>query len=354
MRRRAAFWAFLIVALVGGVFVAVGERTPATVPTQTITGNELGRLPDGPMPGVGTPPANPRITGNNAADLRIREVATARGYRLRGDPLDPMGSYQGRRLQQRAIDDLVELQQAMQADIGATLTLTSAHRSQSRQRQLFLAQLAVSSIAVRGRSVSNAEIAAGSVDDVLDHAMRIAAPPGFSRHHTGLVIDVRSGGLASFAFADSAAYEWLSDDNFAQAMAYGWVPSYPPGSSDLGPNPEPWEWAWIGRGAAACARERTCATGALDRANDDGIVGWAVTPAGLSPERFRLVTGEGSEAFEPQPESRPDLGAVFGSSASALGFTADVGVNGGQRWACVEARAVAGAPWGRVGCLDLS
>jgi len=58
-------------------------------------------------------------------------VAVSRGYQRRGEPLDPMGRYQGRALQQRAIDDLVQLQAAMASDIGATLTLTSAQDRKS-------------------------------------------------------------------------------------------------------------------------------------------------------------------------------------------------------------------------------
>ena len=62
MRRRAAFWAVLLtVALGAGVFVAVDERSPDTVPTQTLSGDEIGRLPDGPLPGVGSPSPNRRI-----------------------------------------------------------------------------------------------------------------------------------------------------------------------------------------------------------------------------------------------------------------------------------------------------
>lgn len=353
---RIVLWLTLTAVIAAAGFVTLTARGGSTVPGQTssLTDDEVGRLPDAPMPGVADRAAVPTTTGNRAADERIRDVAVSRGYRLRGEPLDPMRSYQGRLLQQRAIDDLQAMQSAMADDIGATLALTSAHRSAARQRELFRGQLASSAITLRGRNVSNFEIGAGLVDDVLNHAMRIAAPPGFSRHHTGLVIDVASGGVGGFAFASTAAYDWLTDDGYANAMAYGWVPSYPPNASGQGPNPEPWEWAWIGRDAAACARAETCAVGSLDVAGGGTIAGWAATPDDSVPFRYRLVTLDDTTTFTPTPTSRIDLEIVFGSGAAALGFSADLPLPDGARWACVEARSESGSPWSRVGCLDLS
>ena len=353
---RVALWITLTAMVAGAGFAVVAAQGTTTPPAQasTLTDNQVGRLPDAPMPGVGNRAAVPTTTGNRAADERIRDVAFSRGYRLRGEPLDPMGTYQGRALQDRAIEDLEAMQSAMSADIGAALTLTSAHRSAARQRQLFRSQLAISAVTLRGRNVANAEIAAGVADDILNHAMRIAAPPGFSRHHTGLVIAVSSGGLGGFAFAETAAYDWLTEDDYANAMAYGWVPSYPPNASGQGPNPEPWEWAWIGRDAAACARARTCAVGSLDLADGAEVAGWAATPDDAIPFRYRLVTAEGSTTFTPAPTTRIDLEVVFGANAAGLGFTAAVPLPVDTRWACVEARSASGTPWSRVGCLDLT
>ena len=353
---RIVLWVALIALIGAGGFAvrSAGDATTAPAQSLTLTDDEVGRLPDAPMPGVADRAAVPTTTGNRSADERIRDVAVSRGYRLRGEPLDPLGSYQGRALQPRAIDDLVAMQAAMAGEIGASLTLTSAHRSASRQRELFLSQLSVSAITLRGRSITNGEIAAGLADDVLNHAMRIAAPPGFSRHHTGLVIDVSSGGVGGFAFATTAAYAWLTEDGYANAMAYGWVPSYPPDASGQGPNPEPWEWAWIGRDAAACARASTCADGSLDLADGQVVTGWAKTPADAPPFRYRLVTADDATVFTPTPTSRVNLEIVFGSGAAALGFTADMSLPDGARWACVETRSQPGAPWSRAGCLDLT
>ena len=355
MGSRIVLWLTLTAVMASAALIAVSARGDATSPAQlSLTDDQVGRLPDGPMPGVANRAAVPTTTGNRSADERIRDVAVARGYRLRGEPLDPLGSYQGWSLQQRALDDLVAMQAAMNDDIGVSLTLTSAHRSATRQRELFRGQLAASALTLRGRAVSNAEIGGGLADDVLNHAMRIAAPPGFSRHHTGLVIDVSSGGVGGFAFASTSAYEWLTADGYANAMDHGWVPSYPPGASGQGPNPEPWEWAWIGRDAAACARAQTCAAGSLDLADGHRVAGWASTPRDGVPVAYRLVTSNEHTAFEPTPTTRIDLEVVFGDDASALGFRADLPLPDGARWACVEARSQPGTPWSRIGCLDLS
>lgn len=356
-RSRRALWLALLVALVAGVgaISLAPDRSGGVLPGQVpLDDDTVGRLFDEPLPGLSDRSATPTATGTSSADARIRQVALARGYRLRGEPLDPMGSYQGRLLQQRAIDDLVDLQAALLADEGVSLTITSAQRTATRQRQLFLSQINSSSFALRGRLVTNNEIGLGLADDVLNHAMALAAPPGFSRHHTGLVIDVSSQGLGLFAFATTRAYAWLSDDSYANAMAHGWVPSYPPGASGQGPNPEPWEWAWIGRDAAECALERSCADGSLDAAGDGRTRGWATTPTGQPAHALRLRTAEGTERLTVAPVTRFDVVAAVGADELAVGFSATERPATGDRWACVEARTRASGPWNRIGCLDLT
>lgn len=348
-------WLVALASLVAGVVALVGARDAgtSTPAQQPLDDNEVGRLFDGPLPGVSERTSTPVATGNSAADERIRQVALGRGYLLRGEPLDPLGTYQGRGLQQRAIDDLVDLQAALAEDEGVTLTLTSAHRSATRQRQLFLEQLAASGFAVRGRVVTNAEIASGLADDVVNHAMRIAAPPGFSRHHTGLTIDVSSGGVGGFAFEQTAAYRWLTEDRYSNAFAYGWAPSYPPGASGQGPNPEPWEWVWIGRQSAACAVDRSCALGDLEFVSRGVTAGWAQTPDGLPVDALRLRTATGTQRLSTNSATRFDLIAATGSDAADTGFRASEGAPAEARWACVEARAEADGNWSRIGCREL-
>ncbi len=320
-----------------------------------LSGTQVARLFDRPLPALSQRTSAPAITGDRAADRRIAAVARERGYRFRGDPLDALGWYQGRRLHQRAIDDLIDLQAAMRADIGVQLQLTAAHRSVSYQRAIFRARLAASSMLLRGRVVSSREVAAGRADDVLHRAMRRAAPPGFSKHHTGYAIDVASGGFAGFGFRRSAAWRWLARDRFANAMRFGWIPSYPDRATGQGPDPEPWEWVWIGRDAAACAREATCARGGLDSVSvsADRVRGWAMSPDGTRVRRLRLVTADGSQRLRPDRLERFDVELVHHPAPRRAGFVAPADLRRKLRWACLEARAERRGPWSRVSCVEL-
>ena len=93
----------------------------------------------------------------------------------------------------------------------------------------------------------------GTSDAELDTLLETVAAPGYSKHHTGYAIDLRSGSAVLFDFADTPAYEWLAADNFANAKAHGWMPSYPDSVASQGPNPEPWEFVWAGAVNIICA-----------------------------------------------------------------------------------------------------
>ncbi len=327
----------LAAALVFGLVSAIVPAATAGAQTDSaLTNTAIARLFDRSMPALSSRSKAPSITGNRAFDQRIVDIAVSRGYQFRGSPLDALGRYQGFRLQRSAIDDLVAMQEAMADEAGVTLQLTSAYRSVSRQRTLFLGRL-------DGRS-----------DAAINQTLTLAAPPGFSKHHTGYAIDVSSQGLAGPAFRQSTAWAWLTENTYENAMRFGWIPSYPDGASGQGPEPEPWEWVWIGRDAAACGRTQDCAVGGLDevRKRSGRVTGWAATADGTEPSSLRLVTAKRTRVLEPTVQGRHDLNLVFGTVAM-WGFRARTNVPKKARWACLEARAVAGGPWSRVGCLDL-
>jgi D-alanyl-D-alanine carboxypeptidase len=335
IRLRTAF----VVALIGLTAATVAHPAVAAAQAESqvdLSDDEIGRLFDAALPALSTRTSTPSITGSSATDERITRVALARGYRYRGSPIDKLGRYQGWRLQQAAITDLIAMQEAMAGEAGVTLTLTSAYRSVARQRSLFLGRLR------------------GSSRQAINETLKIAAPPGFSRHHTGYAIDVSSQGFAGPAFRDSAAWDWLTANTYENAMRFGWIPSYPDGASAMGPNPEPWEWVWIGRHPAACARSSTCAVGGLDkvRQRTGRVAGWASMRSGSEPQALRLVTAKRNRRLMPTPVTRFDLQFVFGATAPP-GFTAKTTIAAKAKWACLEARAESGAPWSRVGCVDL-
>lgn len=346
----------VVATLVAAMALAdVAVATPAGAASSTViaarqqerppplSDTEVARLFDAPLPALTDPEPLPVITGNAAADRRIVRLATDRGYRPRGEPLEPLGWYQGRQLHQQAIDDLVALQAAMRAEVGVSLSLTSAYRSQSTQRSMFLRRLP-----------SASAIAAGRADGAVDAALRWVAPPGFSKHQTGYAIDVSSGGVGGLAFASTTAYRWLSADRYANAMRFGWIPSYPPDAVDQGPNPEPWEWVWIGRTAAACARTRTCPIGDGTVTTTSGrrvrLDGWAVSSESLWP-RLRLVTAAASQVVGVRRIDRFDVADVFGAELTRVGFSARTRMEPSARWFCIEVRP-RGGRWQRLSCQE--
>lgn len=80
------------------------------------------------------------------------------------------------------------------------------------------------------------------INTTLEHT----APPGFSKEHSGYVIDIDQPGLDLTNFQSSPAYHWLSANNYYNARRFGFIPSYPPSLKANGAEFEPWEFVWIG------------------------------------------------------------------------------------------------------------
>lgn len=188
----------------------------------------------------GTKPivATPIITGNEAADQRLRAMAEARGYRLR-DLVDvDLFPVDNQKLQEAPAKDFADLKTAAAAD-GVSMIITSGFRSQDDQKALFLGRLYASGISAE-------DIAEGTGDDAAQKVMQVTAPPGYSRHHTGYVIDLGCGNKLDAEFVDTICYTWISKDNYLNAKKFGWIPSYPQDTVFQGPEPEPWEYVWVG------------------------------------------------------------------------------------------------------------
>lgn len=180
------------------------------------------------------------ITGNIQADNRIRTLAEQRGYVLRSAALPPLVKVDGYLLQEKAVQPWKDLK-ARAAQDGIRLGLTSGFRSVEEQRSIFLGRLPASA----------ATIASGAADSAVDATLRMTAPPGYSRHHTGYTIDIECLSSRLVIFERSACFEWLSQNNYEHAKEFGWVPSYPKGTNQQGPEPEAWEYVWVGRNALA-------------------------------------------------------------------------------------------------------
>lgn len=194
---------------------------------------------------VTSPPA---ITGSPSADDRIRMIAERRGYKLRSIPVAPIvkinesGLEGDDLLQTKAFEGWKELKAAAAKD-KVPIRLLSAYRSLEYQRDLFNSRMQTAGVSVD-------HIVGGNQDISIDQVLSLAAPPGYSRHHIGYTIDLACYPNGQFvAFGTSECYKWISTNNYLKAKQNGWVPSYPSGTTDQGPEPEPWEYVWVGKDA---------------------------------------------------------------------------------------------------------
>lgn len=221
---------------------------PKTTP-KTLTGNQFRDLYRAVMttyPNTQTFPEAPTITGNVAADDHIRKLAEARGFKMTRIPVTALVKTDEPRLAGET-DDLLQplafqgwqaIKAAAQKD-NVPLVLNSAYRSPDWQRDLFLQRLTA-------KGVSPQDIADGLADNAVIQTLSVTAVPGYSRHHTGYTVDFWcEDGTGNFT--NSSCFTWLSKDNYAHAKAAGWIPSYPPGADEQGPEPESWEYVWVGK-----------------------------------------------------------------------------------------------------------
>ncbi len=193
----------------------------------------------------------PAITGDGAADERLRRLASARGYLARPVALEDGLVTEGRySLQPAAMEAWKGLRAAAKAE-GIELDLVSAYRSPARQREIFMQRLRQIMMLDGGRELSAAEIARGKADAAADLLLATSSIPGYSRHHTGYVVDVidTTSGRPSTEFALTRGFEWLSRQNYLNAKKHGYIPSYPEGAQRQGPDPEAWEYIYVGEEA---------------------------------------------------------------------------------------------------------
>lgn len=194
----------------------------------------------------------PPIFGHPQADAHIIRLAEARGYTLRRVHNGPRSMVAGVEVDvsvRRPLETLL----AAATTAGVDLRVRYGYRSIEQQRDMFLDKL---------RRVGPERIAGGRADDRVDDALRWVAPPGYSKHHSGLTVDFRNGTDGAAAFAGSASHRWLSDNSDAMARRYGFAPSYPQSAGAQGPDPEAWEYTYIGVAALQCAERLAARTSA--------------------------------------------------------------------------------------------
>lgn len=213
------------------------QPTPSEAPQLPVfTGPEFNELfSTAALPNLAQVYSPPSLTDSEEINQRVLEHAEERGYVRR--PLPKSFALmrlveEGQALQRPAASAWFALA-ADAAAHGFRLDLRSAYRGPAYQREVFLRPLS-----------EPYEF------DELAERLKLSAPPGYSKHHTGYAIDIAQDGYPEFG--RSPAYAWLAGNNFAHAKKHGWIPSYPPDGGLQGPVPEPWEFTYVGRRAILC------------------------------------------------------------------------------------------------------
>ena len=189
-----------------------------------------------------------RLSGDVAADRRIIEIAEGRGYvRQVQAQTEKLVQLENELVLPSVRDAYNEMRLAAEQD-GVNLGVVSGYRSPETQRDIFLARLDAASIAQRGIDASVEAVVSGELDGAIDSVLVTSSIPGYSRHHTGYALDFQDLNSAeSFTrFRDTAAFDWISANNYLNAKKFGFIPSYPEGASNQGPDPEAWEYVWVG------------------------------------------------------------------------------------------------------------
>lgn len=226
-----------VVVAVSGLAPAVAsadELADAVAATSLSPDQFLDAFDQAELDGLGPIGPAPAITGDGDLDARIRAIGEARGYQRRPSPDRPLVSIGPYQLQPEAAAAWQALTGSAAA-AGHSLQLRSAYRSVGSQVSIFRSGLT------------------GTSDAAINERLQTVAVPGYSKHHTGYAVDIWASGVGGFGIRNTAGYRWLSENNFANAKAHGWVPSYPDGSRPAGPVPEPWELVWVGPVNIVCA-----------------------------------------------------------------------------------------------------
>lgn len=192
----------------------------------------------------------PSLTGNNDTDKVIYDFALTKGYSFRplvsADKLQPVVyNKENFNILKTIQSDLDQMIQSAQNE-GIVLNISSLYRDTDYQKEIFLNRLNSACLGKFGVKCDYNNFNLDKYKESLDYALNTAAPSGMSKHHTGLAVDFKNI-INGQSFGDSTAFQWLSRNNYYNAKKFGFIPSYPPGLQNVGPEPEPWEYVWVGK-----------------------------------------------------------------------------------------------------------
>lgn len=200
------------------------------------------------FPNTVVPDERVSLFGNQTADDVLYALAEDAGYIRQPVVSGELVSTEGK-LVQPAVKERWEGLKALAASEGIRLSIVSAYRSPEAQRSLFLKYFKEETRrSGRSKDFTAAEIAKGDADAVILETLTYAAPPGYSRHHTGYTLDIRDvdSGLSFVEFGKTRGFRWIAKNSYENARKFGFIPSYPKGERDGGAEPEPWEFVWVG------------------------------------------------------------------------------------------------------------
>jgi len=183
------------------------------------------------------------VTGNQTLDQQITNLAKERGYKkqfqLDSTAISQLGENQLLPEIFTAFDQMVAVAGSENIELG----LTSSYRSTEEQREIFLKRLKQNFEFLSGKLFVEENYIDPKMSEAIQEVLETTAPPGFSRHHSGLALDLKS---STEVFAESPGFAWISKNNYAKAKEFGFVPSYPEGVT-AGPEPEAWEYIFVGQ-----------------------------------------------------------------------------------------------------------
>jgi LAS superfamily LD-carboxypeptidase LdcB len=194
----------------------------------------------------------PRPTWNKTiiapeVDANLYNIASKRGYKYRIEA--DVSKLTGVMETDINIDAKGELDKLIDngAKDGNNFKIASGYRNPDLQKIVFTGRLATACSTILGRDCILDDFRNGTANAPIEEVLKTSSVPAMSKHHTGLTADINEvNGGALTEFKNTKSYQYLSADNFFNAKRFGFVPSYPNGGKDMGPDPEEWEFVYVG------------------------------------------------------------------------------------------------------------
>lgn len=154
-------------------------------------------------------------------------------------PLSTDYSKGGIQLESRTAQALYAMMDEMRAAGISDVYVTSAYRTFNYQQSLYNKYIAEE----EAKGLSHAE--------AVKKVKTYSAPPGYSEHQTGFVVDFMTSTMSNLdeSFEGTKAFAWLSENCYR----FGFILRYPKAADKIaitGYDYEPWHYRFVGREAA--------------------------------------------------------------------------------------------------------